>query len=111
MSPESLNPNPQVVRVDHLATEGDEIVLSLSAIAESACCPKCGLVSRRVHSRYRRTVRDLPWLGAPVRLEILCRRFFCVDLLCDRKVFVEQLPGVTARSSVNAREKLSQFRA
>ena len=38
-------------------------------------CPSCGSVSRRVHSRYRRRVRDLPLSGGRVELVVIARSF------------------------------------
>ncbi|WP_253609761.1 MULTISPECIES: transposase family protein [unclassified Bradyrhizobium] len=40
-------------------------------------CPSCGTVSRRVHSRYRRRVTDLPLSGRIVQLLVIARRFRC----------------------------------
>lgn len=57
----------------------------------SACCPYCRYVSRRVHSRYQRTLADLPCGGDTMRLYVLVRRFFCSNPLCQRRTFVEPL--------------------
>ena len=45
-------------------------------------CPACGAVSRRVQSRYRRRVVDLPLGGRRVELLIMVRRFRCDAVLC-----------------------------
>lgn len=45
----------------------------------------------RVHSRYVRTVTDLPWAGIRVRLQITVRRFFCDNAICSRHIFAERL--------------------
>ena len=50
----------------------------------------------RVHSCYLRRVADLPWHGIAVRLELHTRRFFCVNELCQRRIFCERLPSVVA---------------
>src|SRR5207249_2460054 len=59
-------------------------------------CPECGAVSTRVHSRYRRTVEDLPSCGRRVRVGLTVRRFRCGTPDCPRRTFVEQVAGVTA---------------
>jgi transposase len=46
-----------------------------------------------VHSRYWRTIADLPWEGIPVRIRLQARKFFCLDQRCSRTIFTEQLPG------------------
>jgi len=50
----------------------------------------------RYHSRYTRTLADLPWQGIPVTVSLCVRRFFCDEGACDRVIFAERLPGVAA---------------
>jgi hypothetical protein len=56
----------------------------------------CGHRSGRVHSRYERTVADLPWHGVPVTLHIRVRRFACNNSSCERAIFAERLEEVAA---------------
>jgi transposase len=42
-----------------------------------------------VHSRYARTVADLPWHEIPVKLELHTRRFRCQNGLCTQRIFCE----------------------
>ncbi|MBV8735864.1 MAG: transposase family protein, partial [Alphaproteobacteria bacterium] len=37
------------------------ITVTLQARRITACCPLCGRRSKRIHSRYERTLADLPW--------------------------------------------------
>jgi transposase len=55
--------------------------------------------SRRVHSRYDRTLGDLPWQGCPVSLQIKARRFLCNNPACSRRTFAERLVGITTVAS------------
>lgn len=55
-------------------------------------CPYCGSVSHRVHSRYYRTITDLPILGRRAILHLEMRKFFCPNHDCKFKTFAEQ-PG------------------
>jgi hypothetical protein len=66
-------------------------------------CPLCGRGSSRVHSRYTRTVSDLPWHGISVELEVRARRFLCEEASCERKIFCERLPDVAARARKTGR--------
>lgn len=61
-----------------------------------ACCPSCGDMSAKVHSRYRRCLAGLPWNGCRLRLEVLVRRFVCQAPECPRRIFAEQLPDLAA---------------
>ena len=54
-------------------------------------CPDCGTASSSCHSRYVRTLSDLPISGAMVKLRLSVRRFRCRQLSCRRKTFSETL--------------------
>ena len=60
------------------------------AAASERGCPLCGRLSRRVHSRYVRTVSDLPFAGKRVDLRLIVRRFVCEASLCRRRIFAER---------------------
>ncbi|GGN94039.1 ISL3 family transposase [Actinoplanes lobatus] len=55
--------------------------------------------SRRVHSRYERRLLDAAIAGRETVLHLRVRRFFCTTAGCERKVFVEQVDGVTTRGA------------
>lgn len=66
------------------------IIVTTRAISPSGCCPRCGTASSRVHSRYRRTVSDLPCCGRRVELRVEARRFVCAVPTCHQKIFSER---------------------
>ena len=85
------------LRLDTLTTDNQTITISLTATAPTATCPLCALPSRRIHSRYTRTVADLPWACVPIRLTLHVRRFFCDTAECRRAIFTERLnPAIAA---------------
>jgi transposase len=49
-----------------------------------------------VHSRYVRTLVDLPWHGIAVSVQLTVRRFVCETESCPRRIFGERLPGIVA---------------
>jgi transposase len=53
-------------------------------------------VTTRIHSRYTRTVLDLPWAGMLVQLRLHMHKFFCSARDCIRTIFTERLPHVLA---------------
>ncbi len=67
------------------------LTVSLVSTAATACCPQCGVSAARVHSRYQRTVADLPCGGYHVVLRVWVRRFICRNLACVRRLFAERL--------------------
>jgi transposase len=61
-------------------------------------CPDCGTPSSSCHSRYVRTLWDLPISGAQVLLRLSVRRFRCKSRSCGRKTFSEALaPSIGRR--------------
>jgi hypothetical protein len=48
------------------------------------------------HSSYVRRLRDLPWQGQPVQVQVKTRRLRCRNRHYPRKIFAERLPGVAA---------------
>ena len=75
-------PDAGEVALDQLMVESDtRLVMVLRATGEASHCPECRQESRRIHSRYRRRLSDLPWEGIPVRIELRVRRFFCDNAL------------------------------
>ncbi|MCK1493572.1 transposase family protein [Bradyrhizobium sp. 180] len=84
----SLVPSGFVVESAYF--EGDKAVIAVRASGSVGLCPSCGTVSRRVHSRYRRRVTDLPLSGRIVQLLVIARRFRCDAVLCGRQIFTER---------------------
>ncbi|MER5227784.1 ISL3 family transposase [Streptomyces flaveus] len=62
----------------------------------TARCPRCGVVSWRVHGRYARRLADAPVGGAPVVVELMVRRFKCLNPQCPAVTFAEQVEGLTS---------------
>ncbi|VTR93348.1 Transposase IS204/IS1001/IS1096/IS1165 family protein OS=Methylobacterium extorquens (strain CM4 / NCIMB 13688) GN=Mchl_4809 PE=4 SV=1: zf-ISL3 [Gemmata massiliana] len=78
---------PGVILTDVYLTPTLAVVVLVSTAAESSC-PSCHNPSARVHSRYVRTLADLPGHNRPVALRLTVRRFFC-----------SQAPRVAARAA------------
>lgn len=72
----------------------DLLVVVATPTATTSSCPCCGSASDRVHSRYRRTVADLPFGGRQLALRLAVRRFFCPHAGCPRQVFCERLSNL-----------------
>jgi transposase len=72
-----------------------DVTVTVRAACPTASCPCCGTISKRIQSRYTRTLRDLPASGRPVHLIVHVRRFFCQESTCVRKNFAERFPSLT----------------
>ncbi len=70
----------------------DRIILYASSSSQAAECPYCSQKSDKVHSRYMRTLCDMPAFGKEIRLCFHARKFFCLNAGCRKKTFAEQ-PG------------------
>src|SRR5690348_7938928 len=92
-----LFPHLAGLRVRRVEDVGDVVVISASCQAGSACCPRCGLESARVHGGYARTVADGTAGGRPVLIALRVRRFRCRNPQCPAVTFAEQAAGVSER--------------
>ena len=72
----------------------NEVTVTVRAASPTASCPCCEAISKRVQSRYTRTLRDLPASGRLVHLMVRVRRFFCQESTCARKIFAERFPSL-----------------
>src|SRR5215203_3733530 len=93
-----LLPAPSTVRLEtwSLETAPPAITLALTSRPRPAPCPLCRQRARRVHSRYERTLADLPWGEHAVIIRLRARCMFCDNAGCERRIFTERLPGVAA---------------
>jgi transposase len=89
---------PKGLELESLSVETGRVSIHVGPGAARCVCPVCGHVSSRIHSRYLRTVSDLPWHGIRVAFKIRARRFFCDETSCERRIFCERLPGVRPRA-------------
>jgi transposase len=94
---------PEGLRLEGLSIGSGGVRISASTRAGRARCPVCERHSSRTHSRYSRTVSDLPWHGVSVTLEVRARRFFCDRASCKRRIFCERLPEVAAHARKTCR--------
>src|SRR5689334_23056239 len=92
----TILPDPGRLHLLQLGADALTITAEVIPVATAARCPRCDQLSARVHSRYVRTVADLPWHGVAMRLRLHVRRFFCDYLACSRQIFTERLPGIVA---------------
>jgi transposase len=89
----TILPDTEILKLLHVHASGEEHhALAARTTSAKARCPEyvprvCGMVSRRVHSRYVRMLADLPWQGIPVRVRLHLRRFFCDERSCERAIF------------------------
>lgn len=96
---EQVLPNRDVLACRGIRFSDDRITIEVHSRSEGGCCPQCGQASERVHSRYWRTLADLPWQGRQVEIRWLSRKFFCESADCPRRIFTERLPQVAASSA------------
>jgi transposase len=91
-------PNTTPLQLDawHRDDAHAQITLLISSTQAAAQCPGCNAPARHVHSRYTRTLADLPWSGYRVTWRLRVRKFFCRHSTCPRHIFTERLPGLAA---------------
>jgi transposase len=93
---QTILPDPAQLQLITLLTTAQGITAVVEAKASAVPCPLCGHMATRRHSRYTRSVADVPWHGVSFRLQLHVRRFFCTCSDCPRHIFTERIPGVVA---------------
>jgi transposase len=61
-------PASKLLNLISVRADANTITLTARTSSSVARCPVCAKQSLRVHSRYTRTLADLPWQGIPVTL-------------------------------------------
>ena len=90
---DALVPSPHLIAFEKLTVSGLEMTIEAKTTRTVVHCPECQQPTQKVHSSYRRRLRDLPTAGLSVRLLLQTRKFFCENSDCSRAVFCERLPG------------------
>ncbi len=99
--PLKLAPAGLVVDRHEIGTAG--IIVHVHGASPTSTCPACGLASSSVHSRYGRTLGDLPAHGRRLRIRLAARRFRCRNAACERRVFAERFaPDPLAIKALNS---------
>ena len=70
---------------------GSQFQIHVKTSDAYARCIACNSPSKRVHSRYTRTLRDLAIAGQPTVLRVQVRRFRCEDAQCTQRIFSESI--------------------
>lgn len=83
--------------VENMEYDDRRIVIILKSKLSSSNCPCCGQESNRKHSKYLRSLIDLPMIDKYTRLKLVARRFYCGNNDCTRKIFSEQFEGFVTR--------------
>ncbi|MET7694363.1 transposase family protein [Streptomyces sp. NPDC005483] len=91
-----LLPHLSGVVVESIERAAGTVTFCAHSAVPTARCPRCGVVSWRVHGRYARRLADAPVGGAPAVVELVVRRFKCLNPQCLAVTFAEQIEGLTS---------------
>ena len=97
---------PAGLKAEQVEIVGNTIRIHFRSTKSAAACPRCGTVSRHVHSRYQRRPADLPAHGRKVELVLLVRRFRCRAMRCPAGIFAERFPPDVTRPHARRTSRL-----
>ena len=83
---------PESVEVQAVCLSSIHLTIRLSTTSKSACCPQCQALSQRIHSRYGRTLANLPCAGRRVVLKVTVCKFVCNTATCSCRIFDSTAP-------------------
>jgi transposase len=106
-----LLPGVNLLRLEHeeIDTDQHHLTLNVSSTQTLVQCPLCASPTTRIHSRYERTLLDLPCVNYSLTLVMQVSKFFCDNSDCMRRIFTERIPEVTlpwARKTSRLGQKL-----
>lgn len=109
-----LLPGSNLLRLENceIDTETQHLTLSVSSTQTLAPCPLCSTPTQRIHSRYERTLTDLPCVNFSLTLVIQVCKFFCDNSDCLRRIFTERILEVAApwaRKTVRLTQQLQEI--
>ena len=81
---------PPGLIIEQVRIDDDGVAAAARSRDVASACPRCGKLSRRVHSHYTRSLSDLPAHGRRVRIALTVRRFRCGNDICPREIFAER---------------------
>src|SRR5919202_3709526 len=93
-----LLPSSTNLRLETMAADDHTrcLTLELTSTQLAPACPVCQIPTSRLHSRYTRTLADLPWADVAVQLHLNVRKCFCPNADCPRRIFTERVPALAA---------------
>jgi hypothetical protein len=81
---------PPGLIIEHVQIDESGVGAVARSRESRSMCPDCGEPSSRIHSRYARSLSDLPAYGRRVRIALAVRRFRCGNERCPRVIFAER---------------------
>ena len=95
MLTELLFPSGTSLQVLAATLTTDKMHVDIAATASTAPCSNCHSRATRIHSRYHRTLADLPVAKLPLYLRLQVRRFYCDNPACHKRTFSEPVLDLT----------------
>ena len=78
--------------------EENTIYITCKSTIDECNCTYCGEKSNTVHSKYIRTLGDLPIQSNFVKLKLIVRKYFCNNPKCKHKTFGERFDFVEPKA-------------
>jgi transposase len=96
--------------LEEITCEGQSLFLTVRSSKKAMACPDCANVSRKVHSRYPRTLADVSLMDYAVVVRVQVRRFFCSNAACNRITFAESFADLAVAHARRTNRQTSRLR-
>lgn len=97
-----LDKNLKILNYEYI---NDDLVITVERTNKTAICPCCRKKSNNVHSKYTRTIKDLPIQDSKVILKIITKIFFCKNQNCETNTFAEKFDFIESHARMSKRLK------
>ena len=82
------------IRVIGITESQGSLIIRVEKESNFGICPHCGILSQKVNDRYVHEVIDRPVLKPGMRLEVVKRRWKCINDFCSAVTFTEEVEGL-----------------
>lgn len=95
------------IRIINITENKNEIHFLAESEKTFCKCPKCNSLSNKIHSKYIRTIKDLPVNNKKVYINLITHKFFCINSNCNLKIFTERFTFIDKYKRVT--DRMSEF--
>lgn len=109
VSEEFVFGSSDVFKITAVDRREDQVIVSVQSGKTQGTCPACQVNSQKLHSYYKRKIKDLPAFDQKVSLHVRAKKWYCANIACTRKIFTERFDHYVQRYkrfSERLREKM-----
>lgn len=82
------------IRIIAVKEQAGSLTITVQKDLDFGLCPCCGTISQKINDHHTHLVTDRPIFKNPTNIEVLKRRWKCINDFCEVKTFTEEIEGL-----------------